>query len=508
MVFKHKHKLGKVPGGITGALLASTLYLGTTASADSTPQTTTVQTATTVQNPSADTETQNTGGLSITTEADSSKQVTATDQSVASVASDNDSKVQDALLSASATTASPTDNGQAVSQSTTANDKQDNDDSNNSDILDSGLTNSSSTITVNIADLLNDLSSATTNTNTGSTSDTKTRTATLQYYDIINDKVVAEKVIEGTYGSVTDLDFPIPEGYTFAVDDSGLQMPKQWHFEFGGQQITYQVPVYRKSDLSRTITRTINVHKPTGTETIKQPVTYVSRVSNVENNMVSTDFMMVPFSLPLQNKTKTFSTWYAIDGSSTNLNSYDVTVSAAQPDGTAEWAEYIAPEIEGYTVSQAVVSKVAVAPTDSDVTVDIYYTPKETEPETPTTPQPEEPTTPATPQPEEPKVDQPKPETPTVEEPVAPTNPQPEAPKVEEQPAVVESISEPVVTPSASVVPAQPVQPVAVNTTNAEPTQLPQTGNAQNHTTGLIGTVSAMAGSMLAFAGSKKKRQN
>lgn len=28
---------------------------------------------------------------------------------------------------------------------------------------------------------------------------------------------------------------------------------------------------------------------------------------------------MVPFSLPLQNKTKTFYTWYAIDGSSANL---------------------------------------------------------------------------------------------------------------------------------------------------------------------------------------------
>lgn len=511
MVFKHKHKLGKVPGGITGALLASTLYLGTTASADSTPQTTTVQTATTAQNPSADTETQNTGGLSITTEADSSKQVTATDQSVASTASDNDSKVQDALLSASATTASPTDNGQAVSQSTTANDKQDNDDSNNSDILASGLTNSSSTITVNIADLLNDLSSATTNTNTGSTSDTKTRTATLQYYDIINDKMVTEKVIEGTYGSVTDLDFPIPEGYTFAVDDSGLQMPKQWHFEFDNQQTTYQVPVYRKEDLSRTITRTINVHKPTGTETIKQPVTYVSKVSNVENNMVSRDFMMVPFSLPLQNKTKTFSTWYAIDGSSTNLNSYDVTVSAAQPDGTAEWAEYIAPEIEGYTVSQAVVSKVAVAPTDSDVTVDIYYTPEKTEPETPTEPQPEAPKV-DEPKPEEPQVEEPvtpvTPETPKEEQPVkveTPTSPETKTPEVAEQPAVIESKTEPaVVTP----VNAEPVQPVAVSNTDAKPVQLPQTGNEHSNTMGITGAVSAMTGALLAFAGSKKKRQS
>ena len=504
-------------GSITGALLASTLYSSATANSD----TTTTQTAATtaVQTPSTDTEAGNTGSLTITTEADSAKdsqqQVSATDTTsqeashVADSADSSDSKAQADTLSASATTASPTDNGQAVSQSTTANDKQDNDDSNNSDILASGLTNSSSTITVNIADLLNDLSSATTNTNTGSTSDTKTRTATLQYYDIINDKVVAEKVIEGTYGSVTDLDFPIPEGYTFAVDDSGLQMPKQWHFEFDDQQITYQVPVYRKADLSRTITRTINVHKPTGTETIKQPVTYVSRVSNVENNMVSTDFMMVPFSLPLQNKTKTFSTWYAIDGSSTNLNSYDVTVSAAQPDGTAEWAEYIAPEIEGYTVSQPVVSKVSVKPTDSDVTVDIYYTPEKTEPETPTNPQPEEPKV-DEPKPEEPQAEEPvtpaTPETPKEEQPVkveTPTSPEISTPEVAEQPAVIESNVE----PAAAPVSMAPVQPAAVNNTDTQPV-LPQTGNEHSNTMGITGAVSAMTGTLLAFAGSKKKRQN
>ena len=321
--------------------------------------------------------------------------------------------------------------------------------------------------------------------------------------------MVAEKVIEGTYGSVTDLDFPIPEGYTFAVDDSGLQMPKQWHFEFDDQQITYQVPVYRKADLSRTITRTINVHKPTGTETIKQPVTYVSRVSNVENNMVSTDFMMVPFSLPLQNKTKTFSTWYAIDGSSTNLNSYDVTVSAAQPDGTAEWAEYIAPEIEGYTVSQPVVSKVSVKPTDSDVTVDIYYTPEKTEPETPTNPQPEEPKV-DEPKPEEPQAEEPvtpaTPETPKEEQPVkveTPTSPEISTPEVAEQPAVIESNVE----PAAAPVSMAPVQPAAVNNTDTQPV-LPQTGNEHSNTMGITGAVSAMTGTLLAFAGSKKKRQN
>ena len=305
----------------------------------------------------------------------------------------------------------------------------------------------------------------------------------------------------------------MPDGYTLAIDDKESEMPKTVSFiKAMDQQITYQVPIYRKEDLTRTITRTINVHKPTGTETIKQPVVYVSKVSSTPVNaaVLAPDpiLMVVPFSLPLQNKTKNFKTWDFVIDTYYSIDSYDVTVLEAQPDGTSDWAEFDAPEIEGYTVSQAVVSKVAVAPTDSDVTVDIYYTPKQTEPETPTTPQPEEPTTPATPQPEEPKVDQPKPETPTVEEPVAPTTPQPEAPKVEEQPAVVESIPEPTVTPSASVVPAQSVQPVAVNTTNAEPAQLPQTGNAQNHTTGLIGTVSAMAGSMLAFAGSKKKRRN
>ncbi len=493
MVLRHrKRKLGKASGGIAGALLASTLYLGTTASADSTPQTTTVQTATT--NDTDTVTTSNDSSLVITTANNTANTSTTSD------ATATPSSVSSASSSSADTSTTTADSQQATtnnSENSSATDSQTDQadsDAENTDNLDSSLT--TSTITVNVADLLNDLSSANTNTNTSSTSDTKTRTATLQYYDIINDKVVAEKVIEGTYGSVTDLDFPIPEGYTFAVDDSGLQMPKQWHFEFDNQQITYQVPVYRKADLSRTITRTINVHKPTGTETIKQPVTYVSRVSNVENNMVSTDFMMVPFSLPLQNKTKTFSTWYAIDGSSTNLNSYDVTVSAAQPDGTAEWAEYIAPEIEGYTVSQAVVSKVAVAPTDSDVTVDIYYTPEKTEPETPTEPQVEEPVTPVTP------------ETPKEEQPVkveTPTSPETKTPEVAEQPAVIESNAEPaVVTP----VNAEPVQPVAVSNTDAKPVQLPQTGNEHSNTMGITGAVSAMTGTLLAFAGSKKKRQN
>ncbi|MDC2828428.1 mucin-binding protein [Limosilactobacillus mucosae] len=499
-------------GSITGALLASTLYSSATANAD----TTTTQTAATtaVQTPSTDTEAGNTGSLTITTEADSAKdsqqQVSATDTTsqeashVADSADSSDSKAQADTLSASAITANSADDNQTASQSTNGNDKSDkqaDSDNSNADLTASSVTDSSSTITVNIADLLEGSSAQTSNAGSSTASDNQIHTVTLQYYDIINDKVVAEKVIQGEKSSITNLDFPLPEGYTYAVDSSDLQMPSKW--EFGTRDVTtYQVPIYRKEDLTRTITRTINVHKPTGMETIKQPVVYVSKVSSVEFATLSRDFMMVPFSLPLQDKTKRFITWPILSSISANEHYYDVTVSAAQPDGTTDWAEFDAPEIEGYTVSQAVVSKVAVAPTDSDVTVDIYYTPKQTEPEpeTPTTPQPEEPTTPATPQPEEPKVDQPKPETPTVEEPVAP--------KAEEQPAVVESIPEPVVTPSASVVPAQPVQPVAVNTTNAEPTQLPQTGNAQNHTTGLIGTVSAMTGSMLAFAGSKKKRQD
>lgn len=507
-------------GGITGALLASTLYSGTAASADTTAETTTVQ------SPSADTETQNNGSLTITTEADSAKptqQTSAAAQSASPAVSASDSKVSDSLLSASATTAKPTDNGQTVGQSITDSKQQANDNnSNNPDASASSLTDSPSAITVNVADLLNGSSAATSSADTSLTSDdSQTRTATLQYYDIINDKVVAEKVIEGTYGSVTDLDFPIPEGYTFAVDDSDLQMPKKWHFKFYNQQTTYQVPVYRKEDLSRTITRTINVHKPTGTETIKQPVTYVSKVSNVERSMLSRDFMMVPFSLPLQNKTKNFSTWYAIDGSSANLNSYDVTVSAAQPDGTTEWAEYVAPEIEGYTVSQPVVSKVSVKPTDSDVTVDIYYTPEKTEPETPTEPQSEEPKV-DDPKPEEPQAEEPvtpaTPETPKEEQPAkveSPASPEPEqpeesekpetgTPEVSEQPAVIESNAE----PAAAPVSTEPVQPTAAsNTADTQPVQLPQTGDERSNTMGIAGAVSAMIGTLLAFAG-KKKRQN
>ena len=515
-------------GSITGALLASTLYSGATANADTTTQAT--QT-TAVQTPSADTQADNAGSLTITAEADSAtdsqQQASATsvtdaandaaDQKTSPIAASNaasdsassdtnsDSKAPADSLSASTITTKNADDSQTASQSSNSNDKTDKQaDSDNSkaDLTASSVTDSSST-SVNIADLLEGSSAQTSSSDT--VSNNKILTFALQYYDIINDKVVAEKVVQGEKGSSIDLDFPLPEGYTYAVDSSDLQMPSKWNIGIGMSadttHITYQVPIYRKEDLTRTITRTINVHKPTGTETIKQPVVYASKVSSVFRAMLSQDFMVMPFSLPLQDKTKTFETWYGVDGTSSNLNYYDVTVSAAQPEGTTDWAEFDAPEIEGYTASQSVVSKVAVAPTDSDVTVDIYYTPKQTEPETetPTTPQPEEPTTPTNPQPEEPKVDQPKPETPTVEEQPAkvesPASPEPE------QPAVIESNAESAATPVST----EPVQPAAVSNTDAQPAQLPQTGNERSNTMGITGAVSAMIGSLLAFAGKKRR---
>ncbi|MDC2828952.1 LPXTG cell wall anchor domain-containing protein [Limosilactobacillus mucosae] len=519
-------------GSITGALLASTLYSGATANADTTTQAT--QT-TAVQTPSADTQADNAGSLTITAEADSAtdsqQQASATsvtdaandaaDQKTSPIAASNaasdsassdtnsDSKAPADSLSASTITTKNAGDSQTASQSSNGNDKTDKQaDSDNSkaDLTASSVTDSSSTLTVNLADLLEGSSAQTSSSDNNATSDTQTYTATLQYYDIINDKVVAEKVVQGEKGSSIDLDFPLPEGYTYAVDSSDLQMPAKWKpgvmakWPSGGSSVaptTYRVPVYRKEDLTRTITRTINVHKPTGMETIKQPVVYVSKISSVLVGTLAQDFMVVPFSLPLQDKTEDFETWNAFDEDA-NYEYYKVTVSAAQPDGTTDWAEFDAPEIEGYTVSQAVVSKVAVAPTDSDVTVDIYYTPKETEPETPTNPQPEEPTTPTNPQPEEPKADEPKPEEPQAEDPVTPATP--ETPK-EEQPAVIESNAE----SAAAPVSTEPVQPAAVSNTDAQPTQLPQTGNERSNTMGITGAVSAMIGSLLAFAGKKKR---
>ena len=183
------------------------------------------------------------------------------------------------------------------------------------------------------------------------------------------------------------------------------------------------VPVYNVNGVI--ITRTINLHKPDGTiEVTKQPVVYKNSVKSTpinpeEHSFLARNFMVMPISDV--DKTYTLDTWIADDRhyktyiydqdaegaiplwntsdtstwSNTNIEEiediwdshwgfvgdnfkfftkYKVTVSAAKADGTDTWESYTTPTIAGYKATLDYVDPVKVKMTDSDVTVDIYYT--------------------------------------------------------------------------------------------------------------------------------------
>lgn len=252
------------------------------------------------------------------------------------------------------------------------------------------------------------------------------------YYDVVNDKIVASKTVK--YGDNTD--FPVPDGYTLAVPgekpthesftrgdgtafiDSftiypGIVVPQKIDdsnkssldaLTKAGDTIL--IPVYKSEEL--VITRTINLHKPDGTiEVTKQPVVYKTSVTSEPEKRVdegtailARSFMML---MPTTDKVYHFDTnlgladtskWSASDFeeyestlSSSNIDnphpapkahslytSYKVTVSAAKADGTDTWESYTTPTIAGYKATLDYVDPVKVKVTDSDVTVDIYYT--------------------------------------------------------------------------------------------------------------------------------------
>ena len=181
------------------------------------------------------------------------------------------------------------------------------------------------------------------------------------------------------------------------------------------------VPVYKATPI--TITRTINVHKPDGTiESIKQPVVFKNSVRSEAFDVKSAaflarDFFVLPFglNLPSTEKTTEYLIWDCWDKEITEGNvapvsletidtsawtdeeiekyqeavkdpnpnhsvfaasyqAYTVTVSAPKADGTDTWESYTTPTITGYKATLDYVDPVKVKMTDSDVTVDIYYT--------------------------------------------------------------------------------------------------------------------------------------
>ena len=159
-----------------------------------------------------------------------------------------------------------------------------------------------------------------------------------------------------------------------------------------------------ETDLSRTITRTIIVHYPSGTnQEIKQVVTY-TRTATVD----------------AVTKEVKYSAW-------TTKNS--------------NWPKYVAPVVPGYTPDKDMIELTYVPADGKDVTIEINYTadPEPDEPRTPVKPgepitpvKPGEPITPVTPT---------KPTTPT--KPVKPTKPsKPKKPAKQTKPEVVKPVKE------------------------------------------------------------------
>ena len=150
-----------------------------------------------------------------------------------------------------------------------------------------------------------------------------------------------------------------------------------------------------ETDLSRTITRTIIVHYPSGTnQEIKQVVTY-TRTATVD----------------AVTKEVKYSAW-------TTKNS--------------DWPEQVAPTVPGYTPDKDMIELTYVPADGKDVTIEINYT-ADPEPDEPRTPaKPGEPITPVTPT---------KPTTPT--KPVKPTKPsKPKKPAKQTKPEVVKPVKE------------------------------------------------------------------
>lgn len=216
-----------------------------------------------------------------------------------------------------------------------------------------------------------------------------------------------------------------------------------------------------ETDLSRTITRTIIVHYPSGTnQEIKQVVTY-TRTATVD----------------AVTKEVKYSAW-------TTKNS--------------DWPEQVAPVVPGYTPDKDMIELTYVPADGKDVTIEINYT-ADPEPDEPRTPaKPGEPITPVTPT---------KPTTPT--KPVKPTKPsKPKKPAKQTKPEVVKPVKETkgkqLYGSAQAKVDSKAAQNVVDKTNRNNDKKLPQTNGESNWQLSLLG-VGVLALALLVL---KKKRDD
>ena len=219
-----------------------------------------------------------------------------------------------------------------------------------------------------------------------------------------------------------------------------------------------------ETDLSRTITRTIIVHYPSGTnQEIKQVVTY-TRTATVD----------------AVTKEVKYSAW-------TTKNS--------------NWPKYVAPVVPGYTPDKDMIELTYVPADGKDVTVEINYT-ADPEPDKPATPvKPGEPITPVTP------TKPGKPTTPT--NPVKPTKPtKPEKPAKQIKHEVVKPVKETkgkqLYGSAQAKVDSKAAQNVVDKTNGNNDKKLPQTNGESNWQLSLLG-VGVLALALLVW---KKKRDD
>ena len=216
-----------------------------------------------------------------------------------------------------------------------------------------------------------------------------------------------------------------------------------------------------ETDLSRTITRTIIVHYPSGTnQEIKQVVTY-TRTATVD----------------AVTKEVKYSAW-------TTKNS--------------NWPKYVAPVVPGYTPDKDMIELTYVPADGKDVTIEINYT-ADPEPDEPRTPaKPGEPITPVTPT---------TPTTPT--KPVKPTKPsKPKKPAKQTKPEVVKPVKETkgkqLYGSAQAKVDSKAAQNVVDKTNRNNDKKLPQTNGESNWQLSLLG-VGVLALALLVL---KKKRDD
>lgn len=219
-----------------------------------------------------------------------------------------------------------------------------------------------------------------------------------------------------------------------------------------------------ETDLSRTITRTIIVHYPSGTnQEIKQVVTY-TRTATVD----------------AITKEVKYSAW-------TTKNS--------------NWPKYVAPVVPGYTPDKDMIELTYVPADGKDVTVEINYT-ADPEPDKPATPvKPGEPITPVTP------TKPGKPTTPT--NPVKPTKPtKPEKPAKQIKHEVVKPVKETkgkqLYGSAQAKVDSKAAQNVVDKTNGNNDKKLPQTNGESSWQLSLLG-VGVLALALLVW---KKKRDD